>query len=645
MTILFGDDNPLRPFISDLIGKAKLEHPEIDGKSIEREVRAQLGTLGHAPTFNEGEEVVQAVVGRTVPITNVVPPVDWIIDPPIAEGVEGGLFEVNAKGEPKHPDLGAFVETIQGCGSFVSVLETDRLLVYRNGVYVPDAETRVAAWVEHRFRAVGMTAGRSVQVVIEGVRNRSGPRSRALFNPDGYVCVANGVIDLASVIVEQVGDGFTELDLSKVKLLPHTPEKVFTWKIPVVFDPFATAERFSTVFIKILPEERERRHILEAFGYSFFRNRPYKQSEIFCGPGDTGKSVLLNLLRLILGSENVSTVPLQMLESTRNRFASAQLVDKIANIATDLGEEAHARTGNFKTRTGDALGFVEEKGKDGRTEHLTAKEYYSCNTLPEPATADDAYFNRWNPTEFTVVIPRGEQIENLETVLFNAEAKGILNLLLEGYARLKARGRFDRQATENVRIFWMSRVNPLAVFIEQECERGPGKEVEVGGFIDACVEYALDRGRSLSPEAVGRRLGPMGIGRRKTSERVHGTAKTRNIYYYTGISLKVSETASDLAADGPQERLRREPEDASAVWGKREVVGQVGQVFEGSNAEAGARARPRTDSESQTLPTLLGVPEQYSDGVDESPFDPGDIIGGPTRADRERSRIGGSGLL
>jgi putative DNA primase/helicase len=52
------------------------------------------------------------------------------------------------------------------------------------------------------------------------------------------------------------------------------------------------------------------------------------------GSGDNGKSVFLKLLKMFLGSENVSHASLQ--ELSDDRFAAADMYGKLANICADL---------------------------------------------------------------------------------------------------------------------------------------------------------------------------------------------------------------------------------------------------------------------------------------------------------------------
>ena len=73
------------------------------------------------------------------------------------------------------------------------------------------------------------------------------------------------------------------------------------------------------------------------------------------GRGRNGKTVFLNVLQALAGSDNISSVPLQVL--AENRFAAAELVGKLGNICGDI--DAKALMGLIDTAYTDMQGRLE----------------------------------------------------------------------------------------------------------------------------------------------------------------------------------------------------------------------------------------------------------------------------------------------
>jgi len=80
------------------------------------------------------------------------------------------------------------------------------------------------------------------------------------------------------------------------------------------------------------------------------------------GAAGAGKSVLLNVLNeILLGSGNVSNVSWQ---SLNERFKTAELFGKLANIFADLPTKNIDDNGIFKALVGEDYLTVEKKNKD-----------------------------------------------------------------------------------------------------------------------------------------------------------------------------------------------------------------------------------------------------------------------------------------
>jgi phage/plasmid-associated DNA primase len=104
-------------------------------------------------------------------------------------------------------------------------------------------------------------------------------------------------------------------------------------QLPVDWNPKATCPRIDRFLWEVIPPDALDL-VLEVIGYATYPANPYRVAVLLLGPGRNGKSILLRVLAALLGPENVSAMPLQVL--AENRFASAELLGKLANIGGDL---------------------------------------------------------------------------------------------------------------------------------------------------------------------------------------------------------------------------------------------------------------------------------------------------------------------
>ena len=183
---------------------------------------------------------------------------------------------------------------------------------------------------------------------------------------------------LASEVVEYIRTDATELpdrprmDLVNVEngmvrvedgvLLPHDPKYLSVVQLPVWYDPAAACPNIEAFVASTFPNDA---HTLawEIPGVLMVPATWLQKAILLLGEGSNGKSTWLSLLVRFLGKHNVSSKSLHKLEN--DKFASARLVGKLANICADLPSEHLAGTSVFKALTGeDSQVDAEYKFKD-----------------------------------------------------------------------------------------------------------------------------------------------------------------------------------------------------------------------------------------------------------------------------------------
>ena len=121
-------------------------------------------------------------------------------------------------------------------------------------------------------------------------------------------------------------------NVERDELLPFTPYVVFTHQIHADYIPM-DYHPIEEVYKGIIPDDATRDLFFLALGYTLYAE-DLNPPSIFTllGPGDTGKSALLMVMRQLLGSDSVVDMnPYELSES----FALEALSGKMANLCTE----------------------------------------------------------------------------------------------------------------------------------------------------------------------------------------------------------------------------------------------------------------------------------------------------------------------
>jgi P4 family phage/plasmid primase-like protien len=191
-----------------------------------------------------------------------------------------------------------------------------------------------------------------------------------------------------------------------------------------------------------------------------------RKAVLLLGPGRNGKSVLLSIIKALLGPANVSAVTLQAFGE--NRFAGAELFGRLANIAGDLDARAIRNTDLFKMITGgtDAI-QAERKFRDSFNFVPFALPIFSANEAPQSADQSDAWFDRW------LIVPMERRIADEvadphlgERLTTEPELRGLLVHAVAGLRRLMARGRFElSEAVQRAQVSYRERLDTIESFL------------------------------------------------------------------------------------------------------------------------------------------------------------------------------------
>jgi len=280
------------------------------------------------------------------------------------------------------------------------------------------------------------------------------------------------------------------LNINTGKLEKFNPESFILNALEVKYNPKADCPKFKKFLSQVIRKE-DIPTIQEYIGYTLLRDYRFHKTLLLVGEGANGKSTFLEVLRALLGNENVANEPLQTLIT--NRFAVSQLYGKLANIYADLPAIALRNTGYFKMLTGNDTISGEYKFRDRFNFKNYSKLIFSCNQIPETPDNTVAFYRRWIiinfPNQFLEENPKTDK-NLLAKLTTPEELSGILNWALDGLDRLLKKERFSVAKTvEETRAQYVKASDPIRAFAEERLE-ADAKAVETKDDVyNAYIEY------------------------------------------------------------------------------------------------------------------------------------------------------------
>lgn len=269
------------------------------------------------------------------------------------------------------------------------------------------------------------------------------------------------------------------------ELLPHTHEYPSFIQTMITYDPDATCPNIDK-FISELVNKDKVQMIYEIMGYSYRNEKLMKTAFIFLGEKNSGKSKLLDLIKIMIGRQGVSSVSAQLLANTI--FGAAEVSDKLANIVGDLGNTALIDTGLLKSIIYGELINVQRKG--GMLYDTTPKcvLIYGTNDLPTTKSEnEDAFKGRFQIIDFPNLFEGANDDKRiLDKLTTPEELSGFFNKAMAAMRTVGDQGHFTNSETLDDRVkAYDYASNPTLRFIDSQCEFGFG----IGYETDQSILY------------------------------------------------------------------------------------------------------------------------------------------------------------
>lgn len=245
----------------------------------------------------------------------------------------------------------------------------NQLHIYQEGIYVEGQAEIEAAMIEHipnlnRSKRTEITSYLDILI-----------RKNVKSGNANLIAFKNGVYNL-------------DTD----EMLDFSPDIIITNKINHNYNPDAYSELADKTLDKLACGDRDVRLLLEeAIGYCFFRRNELRKSFILTGDKKNGKSTYLAVLKELLGDENTAALDLNELG---DRFSSASLFGKLANIGDDIADDFISNPAIFKKIVSGDWIKGENKGQKEFFFKPYCKLVFSANNIPRIKDKSGAVLDR-----------------------------------------------------------------------------------------------------------------------------------------------------------------------------------------------------------------------------------------------------------
>ena len=247
----------------------------------------------------------------------------------------------------------------------------------------------------------------------------------------------------------------------------HDPRDATLNILEFNYDKSAKCHKWHNFLRQVLPDEDDRKTLMEFIGYCFLPSHDFESFLFLYGKsGANGKSVILSVIRDFFGAENVSSLQLQQFEGHQTHA----LVGKFLNIGAEID-----KNGTDKGQLSVLKTLV--SAKDEVSINPKGETPFSLPPSEKPKLAfagnekpkqnlDNGFFRRMLVLTFDTEIQDDRKIRNLSD-RFADEMSGIFSLAMEGLDRLIVQGKFTKSKRMLGEIEeYKDEVNPMRTFVK-----------------------------------------------------------------------------------------------------------------------------------------------------------------------------------
>lgn len=378
--------------------------------------------------------------------------------------LETGFYNIVIKdgvprqGKPNYDDLVKHYDNIH---EYVTISDTEQVLVWNGKHWQETERSRIHSFAEEWFSP---SPSNTMCCEFESKLKRTNLKPSEFIQVDGKLNFNNGVLDL------ETGN-----------IIPHSTEYGFTYTIPYDFAPRGACPTFEK-FIKDVScgDVELGTLIVEYMGYCLSGIDPslVQKCAVLHGDGSNGKSVLLQLMRELVGAINCTSVSINSLQKDNYRY---QLRHKMFNVSDEAPSDSFLNSSVFKALVAGDTVEIRKLYHEPIMWKCTTKLMFACNELPFSSDFTHGMIRR------LIIIPFRQRFSdeagNRDPYILSKlleEKSDIFAYCLKGFAALAARGhKFiePKSSSEELRDY-VETSDLVERFIASTCKYNAGHKVE-----------------------------------------------------------------------------------------------------------------------------------------------------------------------
>lgn len=322
----------------------------------------------------------------------------------------------------------------------------NQLHIYQDGIYIPNSED-----IEHQMITYLPSLSKAKRSEVLAYLNVS-IRENTKPADANLIAFKNGIYNIATEQLEE-----------------FTSDIIITNRIDYDYNPDSYNEDCDKTLNRLACNDPNIRNLLEELiGYCFYRRNELGVAFILTGDKSNGKSTFVDMVMQLLGDYNTSSLDLNELGQ---KFKTAELFGKLANLGDDIGDEFIKNPSIFKKLvTGDRVN-VERKGQNPFDFNNYAKFLFSANEIPRIKDKTGAVLRR------LIIIPFNAKFSK-ESKDFDPYIKYklrsdevmeyLINLGLKGLKRVLENRCFTScEKVEKEKQDYEERNNPILLFFKE----------------------------------------------------------------------------------------------------------------------------------------------------------------------------------
>ncbi|MGZ3236851.1 MAG: DNA primase family protein [Burkholderiaceae bacterium] len=401
--------------------------------------------------------------------------------------------------EVGHPILASSIVASEFRHQLISV--RDKIYVLDNGIFTEVDETSLSNKIIPHLGPMGTM--KQVAEIGKFLRIQNGMQMEFIQPNPNVICFMNGTLNVTTRRME-----------------PHDPTHMLLNRIEHEYVRDAVCPLWLSFLHSIwesdADHEQKIRFLRQWLGYLLVADPRMQKMLILLGEGANGKSVLMDLVRGMIGEKNTASA---MLDRLKLPYVRATMEGKLLNQSADLPKIGIVADGDMKAMiSGDAI-EVSPKFKPSYTIKPYVRLMVATNNLPSSKDTSEGYFRRLIILSFNRYFEEHERDPHLLQSLM-AEMPGIIAWAVQGLYELREQGVFTIPASSIQAVqLYRDDISPVRMFADESLTPSPDRSGYSSrdlfmAYRAWCKDRGFDAGNMV---ALGRELATLGFMHRKSN--------------------------------------------------------------------------------------------------------------------------------